>query len=173
MSKRWTSLTKSEKFKLFQIIHVLPKQWCEIVATYDGNLSNVFLMDHNLILKNQVYTLSSKLDSKELYKIQILLKYTKPTSQHYFEKHFSQSNIGWKKFYILPRVVTVDDRMPVFQYKLLNKILVKFVIVSWCFCSSCNSEEETPFHIFHACAHVQIFGINFRHTLARILSFHV
>ena len=45
------SLTNNEKFKLFQIIHALPKLWREIVATYDGNLSNVFLPDHNLILK--------------------------------------------------------------------------------------------------------------------------
>ena len=43
------SLRNSEKFKLFQVIHVLPKHWREIVATYDGNLSNVFLQDHNLI----------------------------------------------------------------------------------------------------------------------------
>ena len=108
------SLTNNEKFKLFQIIHALPKQWREIVATYDGNLSNVFFPDHNLIKKNQVYSLS-KLGSKELYKIQVFLKYTKPTSQHYFEKHFSQSNIDSKKNYILPRVVTVDNRVRVFQ----------------------------------------------------------
>ena len=43
------SLTNSKKFKLFQIIHALPKQWREIVATYDGNLNSVFLLDHNLI----------------------------------------------------------------------------------------------------------------------------
>ena len=46
--------------------------------------------------KNQVCALS-KLDSKKLHKIQVLLKYTKPTSQHYFEKHFSQSSVDWKK----------------------------------------------------------------------------
>ena len=66
------------------------------------------------LLKNQVYALS-KLDSKELFKMQVLLKYTKPTSQHYFEKYFSKSNIDQKKIYILPRVVTVDNRIRVFQ----------------------------------------------------------
>ena len=99
---------------MFQIIYSLPKQWPEIVATYDDNLSNGFLSDHNLILKNRVYTLS-KLDNKELCKILVLLKYTKPTSQHYFEKLFLQSNVYWKKNYILPRVVTVDNRIRVFQ----------------------------------------------------------
>ena len=43
------SLKNTEKFKLFQIIYALPKQWREIVAKYDENLSNVFLPDQNLI----------------------------------------------------------------------------------------------------------------------------
>ena len=38
-----------KKFKLFEIIHALPKQCHEIVATYDGNLHNDFFLDHNLI----------------------------------------------------------------------------------------------------------------------------
>ena len=87
------SLTNSEKSKLFQVIHALPKRLREIVATYDGNLSNVFLPDHNLIKKTKT---GLRLDSKELYKMQVLLKYIKPTSQHYFEKHFSQTLIEKK-----------------------------------------------------------------------------
>ena len=75
--------------------------------------------DVNLIKKNQ-HALS-KHESKELNNIQLLLKYTKPISQYYFEKNFPQSNTDWKKNYILPLVVTVDNRIQVFQYKLLNK----------------------------------------------------
>ena len=110
---------------------------------------------------------------------QFCTNFNLPTSQYFFEKHFPQSNIVWKKIYSLPRVVTVDNRIRVFQYKLLNnilflnKMLFKFGIVPRSLCSFCNSEEETPFHIFHDCTHTQIFGINFRHTLARILSSHV
>ena len=110
--------------------------------------------------KNQVYALS-KLNSKELYRIEVLLKYTKSTSQHYFEKLFSQSNFDWKKVYTLPRVVTVDNRIRVFQDRLLNiilflnKLLFKFGIASQSLCSFCNSEEEIPFHIFHNCTHTQ------------------
>ena len=59
-----------------------------------------------------------------------------------------------KKYYILPRVVTADNRIQVFQYKLLNiwffkKVLFKFGIVSQSVYSFCNSEEETLFHNFH------------------------
>ena len=72
-------------------------------------------------------------------------------SQDYFEKHFSQSHIDWKKNSILPRVVTVDNRIRVFQ----ERMLFKFGIVSRSLCSFCNSEEETPFHIFHNCTHTK------------------
>ena len=47
------------------------------------------------------------------------------------------------------------------KYKLLNnilflsKMLFKFGIVLRSLCSFCNSEEETPFHIFHDCTHTQ------------------
>ena len=59
------SLANSKKFKLFQIIHAFRSSGGKsFVATYD-NLSNVFLQDHNLILKNHVYALS-KLGSEEL-----------------------------------------------------------------------------------------------------------
>ena len=34
-------------------------------------------------------------------------------------------------------------------------MLFKFGIVLRSFCSFCNSEEETPFHIFHGCTHTQ------------------
>ena len=111
-------------------------------------------------LKNQVYALS-KLNSKELYKIQFLLKYTRPTSQHYFEKNVLLANTDWKKIRILPRVLTVGNRIRVFQYKLLNKIsflnkiLFKFGIVSRSFCSFCNSKKEIAVHIFHDCTLTQ------------------
>ena len=34
-------------------------------------------------------------------------------------------------------------------------MLFNFGIVSRSLCSFCNSEEETPFHIFHDCTHTQ------------------
>ena len=34
-------------------------------------------------------------------------------------------------------------------------MLFKFGIVPRSFCSFCNSEEETPFHVFHDCTHTQ------------------
>ena len=94
-----------------------------------------------------------------MYKIQVLLKYAKPTSQHYFEKHFSPSNFDWKKK--LYSSTCCNEWIRVSQYKLLNnilflnKMLFKFGIASQSLYSFCNSEEEPPFYSFHDCTHTQ------------------
>ena len=55
------SLTNSQKFKLFQIIHALPKQLMMVIRLM------FFCRTITLLKINQVYALSN-LDSKEFYK---------------------------------------------------------------------------------------------------------
>ena len=50
----------------------------------------------------------NKLDSKELYNIQFLTMFLKPTSQAYFENVFMGHVFEWNKIYILPRIATTD-----------------------------------------------------------------
>ena len=71
-----------------------------------------------MIKKNHVYCLS-RLDSKDLYNLQITLKFTKITSQYYYETLFNQTDIDWK----IPRIVTTDTKLRNFQYKILNNVL--------------------------------------------------
>ena len=73
------------KFKWFQIIHALPREWKEAISINDGSLENLLIKDHHLIKKIQIVCLT-KLNSNEQCKIQIIIKYKKPTSQSYFEK---------------------------------------------------------------------------------------
>ena len=61
-----------------QIIHALPQHWEESVNNFAGNLNNLFIQDHHLIKCNAIYSLE-KLNTKELYLRQLLLKYVKPT----------------------------------------------------------------------------------------------
>ena len=149
------------KFKLFQLIHTLPREWKEAISVHDGSLEIFLNQDHHLIKKNQILCLT-KLNSNELYKIQIIIKYKKPTSQSYFEKNFNNSNLDWKAIYLLPRIATVDTTIHVFQYKLLNhvlflnKMLYRFGISQDSLCSFCSLQEETPMHIFYSCNHTQI-----------------
>ena len=56
---------------------------------------------------------------------------------------------------MLPRIVTKDSRLQVFQYKLLNnvsylnKILFKFGKIDSPLCSLCKMIEETPLHLIY------------------------
>ena len=79
-------LANKLKFKWIQIIHSLPKPWIEQIFIDSGNSINLAIQDHHLIKIHQILCLN-KLDSKELYNIQLLANFLKPTSQAYFEKN--------------------------------------------------------------------------------------
>ena len=149
------------KFKWFQLIHALPREWKEAISMHDGSLEILLIQNHHLIKKNQILCLT-KLISNELYKIQIIIKYKKPTSQSYFEKIFKNSSLDWKTIYLLSLIATVDTTIRVFQYKLLNNVLFlnemlyRFGISQDPLCSFCSLEEKTPMHIFYSCNHTQI-----------------
>ena len=55
--------------------------------TIFGNLNNLYIQDHHLIKFNTIYNLE-KLSSKELYHMQLLLRYDKCTCQGYHKKSF-------------------------------------------------------------------------------------
>ena len=57
----------------------------------------------------------------------------------------------------MPRRVTLDTNLRMFQYELLNNVLYRnnmlfrFKKVDYPLSSYCTEEEETPFHLFHSC----------------------
>ena len=53
------------------------------------NISDLIINKHHLIKKYQVYCLE-KLNSGELYNMQLMLKEEKPTAQTHFEKKISK-----------------------------------------------------------------------------------
>ena len=95
--------------------------------------------------------------SKELYCLQIPLNNSKTRSQLNFEDLFQNKDIDWKHVYLLPRRVTVDTNLRIFQYKILNNVLYlneklfRFKKISCPLCSFCQSENETLIHLFHGC----------------------
>ena len=114
------------------------------------------IYDHNLIKNCQLYALD-KLVSKELYNISLYSMYEKPTSQSYYEKLLKTTNLNWKEIYILPRKVSIDTNLRMFQYNILNnilflkKLLFTFKKVPSSLCSFCNFADKTALHIFYTC----------------------
>ena len=93
-------------FKWMQLIHSIPQKWKDTIN--NNRISeNLLFWNHHLIKCNILLSLE-KLNSKELYLIQLIRHFCKPTSQIYFEKHFKDCVLDWKYVYILPRIVTSD-----------------------------------------------------------------
>ena len=65
------------QFQYRQIIHALPQHWKETIKQFAGNLNNLYIQDHHLIKCNTIYNLE-KLNSKELYHMQLLLNMINP-----------------------------------------------------------------------------------------------
>ena len=83
------------------------------------------------------------------------------SSSIYFENLFNENDIDWAVIYMLPRLITYNNYMRAFQYKILdntlflNKKLHIFEIKSSPLFSFCNSYDGTPFHIFYECDRVK------------------
>ena len=81
-----------------------------------------------------------------------------PTAQKSIESVLQRNDIGWATVYLLPQKTTIESRMRIFQYKILNNILYlnnrryKFGYVESPLCSLCNSETETMIHLFCHCS---------------------
>ena len=138
------------------MINAIPKSWTEELRRSNRISDALSVYDHHLIKKNQIYSLD-KCRSKELYCLQIYLNNSKTRSQLYFEDLFQIKDIDWKHVYLLPRRVTVDTNLRIFQYKILNNVLYlnenvfRFKKISYPLCSFYQSENETPIHLFHGC----------------------
>ena len=103
-----------------------------------------------------IYNLE-KINSKELYHMQLCLKYDKPTCQ----------NLGWLWFqlendiYDTPYCKNFKQTINIFQCKVLNNVLYlnkklfQFGIISQSKCSFCELYDETPHHIFYECTYAQ------------------
>ena len=154
----WTEfyLIENEKIFIAQIIYALSFSWKKILRNYTESINNFFIQDHHWIKKHHILSLN-KLNSATLYEIFIDANNVKPTSQTYFDNLFSNFKPDWKSIYLLPRRVTLDTNLRMFQYKLLNNvlylnnILFRFKKVDSPLCSYCNEGEKTPLHLFHSC----------------------
>ena len=73
--------------------------------------------------------------------------------------------------YTLPRTITRDSTLRIFQYKLinnvlyLNKSLFRFGIVTDSLCSFCKVFDESPLHLFHDCTFTQTLWNQLRNYL--------
>ena len=73
----------------------ISRAWKEMFLEYGNNISDLIVKEHRLVKKHQIYYLE-KLNIRELYNMQPILKVEKPTAQTYFEKNFQNPELEWK-----------------------------------------------------------------------------
>ena len=161
-------LTQKSYFKWFQLIHAIPRPWKLAVLNDKGNCKNIIYLNHHLIKNNQILAID-KLIPEELYSLSIFLKNERPTSQKYFCNIFPNLQVEWKKIYLLPRKVSNDSNLRMFQYKTLNNILYLnkqlfiFNKKDTKLCSYCKLQDESINHIFVECKYAIKLWIDLRH----------
>ena len=171
-------LHEKQKFKWTQLVYAIPSKWKTSLLQDNGNSNNFVLFNHHLIKNTQICSLE-KLNSKEMYNIQILHKNCEPTGQIYYKDLLNGSSLEWKEIYLLPRLTTIDNKLRVFQYKILhhvlflNKRLFTLGKTHSTLCSFCNLENETATHIFAICnITLETYGKLFNGNLEIIFNFH-
>ena len=107
-------LKNNMQFQYRQIIHALPQHWKETMKHFAGNLNNLY---HHLIKCNTIYNLEI-LNSKELYHLQLLLKYDKPACQGYHKEKFDEHDFNWKLIYRIPRIATFSSISSFIMYHI-------------------------------------------------------
>ena len=142
------------EFNWIQIKHSIPPDW---INTLKNTQTNLDICDFSIHLNNKARIISiKKLDSRVFNSLFIDKIYRPPTSQRFFEHKFGRIQ-SWDKIYLLPRTVTKDSYMQIFQYKIVHNILFlnarlfRMQIVDTPACSLCHNVDETTSHIFSEC----------------------
>ena len=138
------------------MINSVPEKWKLAIKQSSSDPKNLIIHGHHLI-KGSRFLILDKLTSKELYQILISSPTNKVTSVTFFETKFNANNLDWTKIFILPRLTTYNTYLRSFKYKtlhktlFLNKRLYLFGITKSSQCSYCNTNDETPIHLFCEC----------------------
>ena len=90
-------LSDKSYFKRRQIINSVPKTWKKILKENQSDSSNLVLLDHQLLKNNRTLGIE-KMNSKEIYSINISSKVNILTSRSYFEKKFPLYNFLYIHF---------------------------------------------------------------------------
>ena len=121
---------------------------------FRGNSMNLCIFDHFLNLKNYTAWTSWEVGNYVKYKFLNIKNQLCSCSVNF--------DFDWKSIYLLLRMVTVDTKLRVFQYKIWNNIrfvkemLFKFRKVESPLCSFCKAEDETYIPLFYRCRNTSL-----------------
>ena len=169
--KNWETISKE-----FNVSHIhflewygvsssIPKKWKRTVKGYLSNSSDSSVLTCNVPSGIEVdgkFVSVEKLSAKTVHQMLVKRKFSKPTSQKFFTKKFDISNQNiWCSVYLLNARASIESKIRMFQYKILNNVLYlnqrlsDMNIVGSSLCSQCKKEPETISHLFLNCTFSQ------------------
>ena len=133
------------------------------------------MQDHHLTKCTTTYNLKQR-NSRELYHMQLLSQYSKPTCQGYYEKIFNY-DFNWKLIYRIPCTAIIETKICIFQNKLLNNvlylksyfILVYFPSLNVASVNYMNTPQKHPIIFFMNALINKIYGNNFDYIFQKKL----
>ena len=146
-------------FAWFGVIQCIPSNWKSIIRSYlplqTVQYDKVKKFHRGIFVNNSL--LEVKVTSKMIYNIHIDKLFKTPTSKLYYSNKFNVTEDDWPLIYALAGKLTLDSKLRVFQYKVLNNILYlnkslyKIKLADTPLCTFCQREEETINHLFLEC----------------------
>ena len=143
-------------FKLMGIVNSIPNEWKLIIKQSQHHICSPSNDTFQISIENATLNVL-KVTSKMLYNEFKRKKQTVPAAQKKIELKYPDLSLEWKDIYSLPFTVTHDTKTREFQYKLLNNIvftndkLFRFKMIDSPLCAFCQTEVESPEHLFFHC----------------------
>ena len=143
-------------FKLIGIVNSIPNDWKLIIKQSQEHVCPPSNDAIQINIESAAVDVL-KVTSKMLYNEFKRKKQTAPSVQNKLKLKFPDLSLEWKEIYSLPFSVTHDTKIREFQYKLLNNIvftnekLFRFKMINSPLCAFCQTEVESPEHLFFHC----------------------
>lgn len=159
-AQRKFNLRNSQFLQWFGLIKAIPPKWKDLLKSQDPTQDFSLLPLDSVKIEDARVVVLQKIHAKTVYSSLLKKCLGRPTSQSLVSRLISidiSDDALWKQIYLLPRKVSVESSLRVFQYKILNNILYlnkhlyKMKKVESPLCSQCQLVEETIAHFFCEC----------------------
>ena len=150
-------------FKLMGIVNSIPNEWKLIIKQSQQHICPPSNDTFEISIENATVNVL-KVTSKMLHNGFKRKKQTVPSAQKKIKLKYPDLSMEWKEIYSLPFTVTNDTKVREFQYKLFNNIvftnekLFRFKMIDSPLCVFCQTEVESPGHLFFYCDITKSFG---------------
>ena len=150
------SLNPTHFLKWYGVLKSIQSCWKKTLKGYSTEDNILSEEDSQCgIEANGKFIQLNSVTAKLVYKLHVSQKSSPPTSKRLLPNKFKidDQNI-WSSVYLLPASVTLDTKIRMFQYKILNNILYlnqrlyRMNLVESPLCSLCKREVESVSHLF-------------------------